>query len=201
MTATQAHRNGFRSMSHDFAPSDDYTRTAIALHWLIALLMVCAFALGWVMTGIHGITPAKLRYYSWHKWLGVTVFGLAVLRVAWRATHRSPALPPGMPRWQRAAARGAHVLLYVLMFAVPLTGYLFSCAANVPVVYLGLVRLPMLIGPDPVMKPVLRGLHVALNYTLAALVVAHVLAAFKHQWLDGDGLLARMIPLLKRGRS
>jgi cytochrome b561 len=188
-------------MPNDFAPPDDYTHTAIALHWLMAILMVCAFALGWVMTDIPGITPTKLRYYSWHKWLGVTLFGLAVLRVAWCATHRSPALPPGMPGWQRAAAHGTHLLLYLLMFAVPLTGYLFSCAANVPVVYLGLVRLPMLIGPDPVMKPILRALHVALNYTLAALVAAHMLAAFKHQWLDRDGLLARMIPLLKRGRS
>lgn len=188
-------------MSHDFASPDDYTRTAITLHWLMAILMVGAFGLGWVMTGIPGITPTKLRYYSWHKWLGVTLFGLAVLRVAWRATHRSPALPPGMAAWQRTAANAAHVLLYLLMFAVPVTGYLFSCAANVPVVYLGLVQLPMLIGPDPVMKPILRGLHFALNYTLAAIVVAHMLAAFKHQWLDRDGLLARMIPLLKRGRS
>jgi cytochrome b561 len=188
-------------MLHDFAPPAGYTRTAIALHWAIALIMVCAFGLGWVMTDIPGLTPAKLRYYSWHKWLGVTVFALAMLRVAWRATHRVPALPPGMPRWQRAAAHVTHTLLYLLMFAVPITGYLFSSAANVPVVYLGLVRLPMLIGPDPVLKPVLRGMHVALNYTLAALVIVHVAAAFKHQWLDRDGLLSRMIPGMRRGRS
>lgn len=188
-------------MSHDLAPPEDYTRTAIALHWVMALLIVCAFALGWVMTGIPGITPNKLRYYAWHKWIGVTIFGLAVLRVAWSATHRAPALPPGMSRWQRAAAQGAHVLLYFLMFAVPITGYLFSCAANVPVVYLELVRLPMLIGPDPVLKPILRLVHVALNYTLSALVAVHVAAALKHHWLDRDGLLARMIPVLRRGRS
>lgn len=188
-------------MPRDFAPTQGYTRTAIALHWLMALLMVCACGLGWVMTDIPGITPAKLRYYSWHKWLGVTVFALAVLRVLWRGTHRAPALPAGMPAWQRAAAHATHLLLYLLMFAVPLTGYLFSSAANVPVVYLGLVRLPMLIGPDPVAKPVLRGLHVALNYTLAALVVLHVAAALKHQWQDRDGLLSRMIPILGRGRS
>jgi cytochrome b561 len=188
-------------MLHDLAPTANYTRTAITLHWLIALLMVCAFGLGWVMTGIHGITPTKLRYYSWHKSLGVTVFALGLLRIAWRATHRAPALPPGMPRWQRAAAHGAHALLYVLMFAVPLSGYFYSSAANVPVVYFRLVPLPMLIAPDPLLKSILHTLHVGLNVTLAVLVVVHVLAALKHQWLDRDGLLARMIPALRRGRT
>lgn len=178
-----------------------WTRTTIALHWLIALLMFGAFGLGWVMTDIPGLTPTKLRYYSWHKWLGVTVFALVVLRVLWRATHRAPGLPPAMAAWQRAAAHVTHALLYLLMFAVPLSGYLFSSAANVPVVYLGLVQLPMLIGPDPVLKTILREVHVALNYTLAALVLVHVVAACKHQWLDRDGLLSRMIPFLGQGRS
>lgn len=64
-----------------------YAHTAIALHWLIALLIICGFALGWVMTDIPGFTPTKLKYFSWHKWIGVTVFALAVIRVLWRATH------------------------------------------------------------------------------------------------------------------
>ena len=181
-------------------PPAGWTRTAIALHWLIALLMICAFGLGWVMTDIHGITPTKLRYYSWHKWLGVTVFAFAALRVLWRATHRAPP-PPAMPAWQRQAAHGVHGLLYLLMFAVPLSGYLFSSAANVQVVYLGIVPLPMLIAPDPALKTVLRDVHVALNYTLAVLVVLHVAAALKHQWFDRDGLLSRMIPFIRRGRT
>ncbi|WP_114813372.1 cytochrome b [Paraburkholderia kururiensis] len=180
-----------------FGSPEPYTRTAIGFHWLIALLIVCAFALGWVMTGIPGLTPTKLRYYSWHKWIGVTVFALAVLRIVWRATHRAPPLPRRMPGWQRVLAHGVHVLLYVLMVAVPVSGYLFSSAANVPVVYLGLVQLPMLIGPDPVLKTVFRTVHVTLDYSLAGLVVLHVAAAIKHQWLDRDGLLSRMIPFLK----
>ena len=71
-------------------PSDvkHYSGTAIALHWLIALLIVCGFWLGWIMTDIPGFTPTKLKYFSWHKWIGVTVFVLAVVRVLWRATHR-----------------------------------------------------------------------------------------------------------------
>ncbi|CAB3768800.1 cytochrome b [Paraburkholderia humisilvae] len=174
-----------------------YTRTAIAFHWLIALLIICGFALGWVMTDIPGFTPTKLRYFSWHKWIGVTVFALVVLRILWRATHAAPPLPAGMPAWQRSAAQVTHVALYVLMVLIPVSGYLYSLAANVPVVYLGLVPLPRLIAPDPVLKVVLKNVHIALNYTLLVLVVLHVAAALKHQWLDRDGLLSRMIPFIK----
>ena len=125
----------------NFGSRDSYTRTAIALHWLIALLIVCGFALGWVMTDIPGFTPAKLRYFSWHKWIGVTVFGLSVLRILWRATHDAPPLPRRISSWQRGAAHLVHLLLYVLIIAIPVSGYLYSSAANVPVVYLGLVPL------------------------------------------------------------
>jgi cytochrome b561 len=180
-----------------FAPDDSYTRTAIALHWLIALLIVCGFALGWVMTGIPGITPAKLRYFSWHKWIGVTVFGLAVLRVLWRAAFGAPPLPRRMSGWQRAAAHLTHLALYLLMIVIPLSGYLYSSAANVPVVYLGLFPMPRLIAPDPVLKEVLKDVHVTLNYVLLMLVCVHVLAALKHQLVDRDGLLARMLPFLR----
>lgn len=193
------HRNSF-SVSHGAsgtASNEAYTATAISLHWLIAALMVSGFTLGWVMTSIPGFTPAKLRYVSWHKWIGVTVFALATLRILWRATHRAPSLPPGMPAWQRAVAHLVHVLLYVLMVAIPITGYLFSSAANVPVVYLGIVPLPRLIAPDPTLKIIFKTAHLILNWGLAALVLAHVGAALKHQWIDGDGLLARMIPCLK----
>ncbi|CAB3749530.1 cytochrome b [Paraburkholderia solisilvae] len=179
------------------AAGSHYTRTAIALHWLIALLIVCGFSLGWVMTDIPGFTPTKLRYFSWHKWIGVTVFALVVLRILWRATHAAPPLPASMPAWQRAAAQSAHLVLYVLMVLIPVSGYLYSLAANVPVVYLGLVPLPRLIAPDPVLKVVLKNVHIALNYTLFVLVVLHVAAALKHQWLDRDGLLSRMIPFIR----
>ncbi|HEY3595996.1 MAG TPA: cytochrome b [Paraburkholderia sp.] len=174
-----------------------YTRTAIAFHWLIALLIVCGFSLGWVMTDIPGFTPTKLRYFSWHKWIGVTVFALALLRILWRATHGAPPLPRRMAAWQRVAAHVTHLLLYCLMVLIPLSGYLYSSAANVPVVYLGLVPLPRLIAPDPTLKVVLKTVHIALNYTLLVLVALHVAAAIKHQWLDRDGLLSRMIPFIK----
>jgi cytochrome b561 len=174
-----------------------YSGPAIALHWLIALLIVCGFALGWVMTDIPGFTPTKLKYFSWHKWIGVTVFALAVLRVLWRATHRPPPLPAAMSPLQQGAAHAVHGLLYVLMLAIPATGYLYSSASNIPVVYLGIVPLPRLIDPDPVLKETFKAIHVSLNYVLLALVVLHVLAAVKHQLIDRDGLLSRMLPFLK----
>ncbi|MCC8391951.1 cytochrome b [Paraburkholderia sp. MMS20-SJTR3] len=180
-----------------FGNQESYTRTAIAFHWLIALLIGCGFALGWVMTDIPGFTPTKLRYFSWHKWIGVTVFALAILRIVWRATHRAPSLPRRMPGWQRGAAHLTHLLLYALMVLIPASGYLYSSAANVPVVYLGLIPLPRLIAPDPQLKEVLKAVHVALNYTLLVLVALHVLAALKHQLVDRDGLLSRMLPFLK----
>jgi cytochrome b561 len=83
------------------------------------------------------------------------------------------------------------------MVAIPVSGYLYSSAANVPVVYLGLVPLPRVIAPDPQLKEVLKSVHIALNYTLLVLFALHVLAALKHQLLDRDGLLSRMIPFLK----
>jgi cytochrome b561 len=169
----------------------------MSLHWLIALLIVTGFYLGWIMTDIPGFTPIKLKYFSWHKWIGVTVFALAAIRVAWRLTHRAPEMPSGMAPLQKLAAEATHVILYVLMFAIPASGYLYSSAAGIQVVYLSIVPLPTLIGPTPILKDVLKVTHIWLNYTLLGLVAAHTLAALKHQFVDRDGLLARMIPFLK----
>lgn len=171
-----------------------YTLPAIALHWLIAVMIIGAFSMGLVMTEIPGITPTKLRYYSWHKWAGVTILLLAVLRLAWRLGHPPPPYPDTMPAWQRQAAGALHHLLYVLIFAVPLSGYFYSLSAGVPVVWFGVVELPVLIGPDPELKPVLKGLHYWLNMTMAACVFGHVAAALKHHFIDRDGVLRRMLP-------
>jgi cytochrome b561 len=171
-----------------------YTRTAILLHWLTALLIVAAFTLGLVMTDIPGLTPTKLKYYSWHKWLGVTVFALACARLLWRAAHTPPPAPPGMPAWQIKAADAVHILLYILLFALPVSGYLYSLAAGVPVVYLGLIPLPVLMAPNPALKPLLKELHFVLSMLLAGAVALHALAALKHHFIDRDGVLKRMLP-------
>jgi len=170
-----------------------YTGTALALHWLAALLIFCGFGLGLFMTGLE-ITPDKLRYYAWHKWLGITVFLLAAARLAWRSAHPAPPLPDEMPDWQVRSSRAAHALLYVLMLAIPLSGWIYSSATGVSVVYLGLVPLPDLIAKDRETAKILLLLHNSLNYLLAATVTVHIAAALKHHFVDRDDVLARMLP-------
>lgn len=171
-----------------------YTLPAIVLHWLVAILIIGAFTMGLIMTDIHGITPTKLKYYSWHKWAGVTVLALAALRLLWRLAHPAPQYPDTMPVWQKGAAHGLHGLLYLMMFAVPLSGYFYTLAAGIPVVYFGLFQLPVLIAADPALKLVLRGVHYWLNMAMAAMVCMHVLAALKHHFIDRDATLRRMLP-------
>jgi cytochrome b561 len=171
-----------------------YNGTAIVLHWLIAILIVAAFLLGLTMVDIPGLTPTKLKYFSWHKWLGITVFGLACLRILWRLSHAAPGYPDSMPGWQKKAAHASHGLMYLLIFAVPLSGYFYSLAAGVPVMYLGVVPMPVLIGPDPELKALLKQVHYALNVVLLCMFSLHVLAALKHQFIDRDGMFKRMLP-------
>ena len=179
------------------APPITHGKVVISLHWLMVLLIGSCFYLGWTMTEIYGITPTKLKYFSWHKWIGVTTLAVAMIRVVWHSTHRGPPLPDQMPTWQRRLARTTHYALYALMLTIPVSGYVYSSAEGIQVVYLGIVPLPTLIAPDAHLKIIFRSVHVALNYTLLALVATHVLAALKHQSIDRDGLLARMIPLIK----
>ncbi|RFP11234.1 MULTISPECIES: cytochrome b [unclassified Duganella] len=171
-----------------------YTKTAMLLHWLTALLIIAAFFLGLTMVDIHGITPTKLKYYSWHKWLGVTVLGVAAIRLLWRSANRPPPPLASIPAWQHKVADGMHYLLYFFIFAVPISGYLYSYAAGVPVVYLGLFQLPALIEPNAELKPILKTVHYVLTMTMAAAVVAHALAALKHHFVDRDATLKRMLP-------
>lgn len=170
-----------------------YTSTAISLHWLMAAGLIGTFALGIYMHELP-FSPDKLRLYSWHKWAGVTLFMLALLRLAWRAGHRPPALPVTMPTWMRRAAGGVHVALYVLMLAIPVSGWLMSSAKGVTTVWFGILPLPDLVGKDKALGDLLRDAHETLNFILLGLVAAHVGAALKHHFIDRDGTLARMWP-------
>ena len=104
------------------------------------------------------------------------------------------AVAQAMPRWQQRAAHAVHGLLYALLIAIPLSGWLCSSASGVPTVYLGLWQLPDVVDRDKALADALRGVHRSLNWTLAARVALHVLAALKHQFMDRDGLLHRMLP-------
>jgi cytochrome b561 len=173
-----------------------YTRTAIVLHWLMALLLVGLFSVGLYMSDLP-LSPQKLKIYSWHKWAGVTAFALVLVRLAWRIGHRPPALP-AMPGWQKAAAHGLHHLLYLLMILIPLSGWLMSSAKGFQTVYFGVLPLPDLVQKNKELGDLLKIVHTSLNYGLAALVVAHLGAALKHHLLDRDDVLSRMLPFLAR---
>jgi cytochrome b561 len=172
-------------------PSTVYTRTAVVLHWFVALLIACGFTLGATMTDLH-MSPRKLRLYSYHKWIGITVLGLVAIRLIWRLTHAAPALEP-MPRWQRIAAHGTHRLLYLLMIATPLAGWLYSSASGYPVVYLKLWQLPDLVSKNKELADVLVEVHGYLAWTLFYVVLLHAAAALKHHFFDRDATLRRML--------
>jgi len=172
-----------------------YTPTAIALHWLTAALVAAALGLGLYMVGLK-LSPLKLRLYSWHKWIGVTIFLLSAARLIRRAVYGTPPSATG-PSWQRRAASLNHWLLYVLLICLPVSGWLMSSAYGVPVVYFGLVRLPDLLHKNKELADALKLLHEALAFSLLALVSVHAAAALKHHLLDNDDVLHRMLPLVR----
>ena len=172
-----------------------YTPTAIFLHWLVALGLVGTFALGFYMEGLP-LSPNKLKLYSWHKWAGISLLGLVVVRLAWRLTHRVPELPATMGPAARFLAHAGHWLLYVLMLAIPVSGWLMSSAQGVPVVWFGVLPLPDLVSRDAALGALLRDIHVTLNYTLLVVVIGHVAAALQHHFIKKDTVLARMLPFI-----
>lgn len=170
-----------------------YTRIAQSVHWLMAILILGCFAVGLVMTD-WPFSPRKLQVYSWHKWAGVTVFVLLWVRLAWRVTHRPPPAPTSMSALQVRAANGVHHLLYVLMLAVPLTGWLMSSAKGFPTVWFGVVPLPDLLGKSDSAAEWLENAHALLAWAIVLLAAGHAAAALKHHFIDRDDVLRRMLP-------
>ncbi len=173
-----------------------YTRTAMALHWLMAILILTTLPLGLYMSDLP-LSPYKLRLYSYHKWIGMLLLSLWTVRVLWRITHRPPSLPPGLPRWQEIAAEATHIAIYGLLLVIPLTGWMMSSALGFTVVWFGVLPLPNLVGKDHALGEILKTVHSLLNDGLLALLALHLLAVLQHQFILRDGLLWRMLP----GRS
>ncbi len=159
----------------------------------MALLILGNMGLGYYAHGLP-LSPDKLKLFLWHKSLGITVLALAVIRLVWAVFQRRPEWPSSMARWQQIGARISHVALYLLMFAVPTSGWLLNSAANVPLRYFGWFTLPNLIGGDEAKKALFSSIHEYLFWALLALVVLHLLAALKHQFIDKDGMLRKMLP-------
>ena len=173
-----------------------YTGTAKVLHWLMALLIIGLFALGQYMSDLS-MSPRKLQLYSWHKWVGITVFFLLLVRIGWRITHQPPALPEQMSKQQHLASHIGHAVLYLLMLVIPVSGWLMSSAKGYQTVWFGVLPIPDLLGKDKQLGDALAELHGALNGLLMFIVIVHVLAALKHHFIDRDHVLRRMLPSSK----
>ncbi|CAK0747065.1 superoxide oxidase [Gammaproteobacteria bacterium] len=170
-----------------------YTSTAKALHWLMAALLFGLLALGFYMHDLP-LSPDKLKLYSWHKWAGVTAFLLVLFRLSWRMTHRPPTLPAAMPRLMQFVAHAGHLLLYVLMIAIPLSGWLMSSAKGFQTVYFGILPIPDLLGKDKELGELLTLVHKTLNLAFVVVIAGHIGAALKHHFIDKDDILTRMLP-------
>jgi cytochrome b561 len=172
-----------------------YSLLARVLHALLGVMLVGMFAVGLYMADLP-FSPERLKLYNWHKWAGVVVLTLSLVRLLWRLASPPPALPAavlrGMAPWQRRAHGAAHAGLYVLFFAVPLLGWAYSSASGFPLVVFGVLPLPDWVPVNETLAAVLKPAHRFAAYALAGLVLVHVGAALKHHFVDRDGLLSRM---------
>jgi cytochrome b561 len=172
------------------SPSDRYTRTAVALHWLIAALVLVEFAHGWWMQEIPKQPPGlRADAFNLHKSAGLVVLALMLIRLGWRIAHRPPALPP-MLKWQTLLAKANHVLLYTMVIAMPLSGYLGSVFSGYPIKWFG-VTLPAWGWADPTIKDWMSVVHLTTSWILLVSLCLHISGTIKHT-LAGDRVMARM---------
>lgn len=172
--------------------TDRYGRLARLLHWGIALLLIAVFALGWWTVELSYYDPLYRTIPDLHRSLGVLAAVLIMLRILWKVIDGRPATA-GRYAWERLAAKAGHLTLYVLMVAVPVTGYLMSTADGRAVDVFGLFELPALLPASSGREDLAGRVHYLLAFGGAWLVLLHVAAAFKHQFIDRDGTLRKMI--------
>lgn len=186
---------------------DRYTSVAVALHWVIALLILGQLAGGVYMSNLpESAADVKFATFQAHKSFGITILLLSLLRLGWRLTHKAPPPPADAPRWQTMAAQITHVAFYGLMIGVPLGGWAVVSASplgdSVPTYLFGVIpwpHLPFFSGVDDreALAGALAGAHGVFAFAIVGLLVLHIGAALKHHFVDRDDVLARMIPFLK----
>jgi len=170
-----------------------YGDVAIALHWLLVVLVLGQIAFGWYLQEVPRGTPGRTVYVNLHKSSGLTIGLLILFRLYWRFTHRPPPLPLTMPAWERVAARISHAALYACMLVMPAAGYLASNFSKFGVNYFNALLLPPWGVDDRRIYAVFNTTHVVTSYVFVALIAVHVLAASRHLLLR-DGVFSRMLP-------
>jgi cytochrome b561 len=173
-----------------------YGAVAQAFHWVIAALVVTQFVLFKLEEDLP-IGAHKLALLARHKSVGMTILMLAVLRLLWRLKNPPPELPPNMTPLERKLARGTHALFYVLLFAMPVTGWMMSSAKNYSVSWFGWFTWPNLVGKNETAYNVLHSTHEILSDVLLVVAILHILAALKHHFWNRDNVLVRMLPFTK----
>jgi cytochrome b561 len=183
-----------------------YTGVAIALHWVIAALLVSLILYGWALEDQRETIASYDEFlevksgFNWHKTGGLLVLALSLLRLFWRFTHPVPPLPAGMKAWERVAARVTHIGFYVFMIGLPIGGYVVASAygAEQPILLFDAIELPKLPVPQTEAFQSFAGsMHSAGAWALIVLAAVHIAAAMKHEFVKNDGVLARMIPIIR----
>ena len=189
------------------APADRYTSVAIALHWLIAFMVIGQLAGGLFMRNLlNEQAELKFELFQWHKSFGITVLLLTLVRLGWRLTHKPPPLPPAMPGWEKLAARVSHAGFYVLLLVIPLVGWLIVSSSpfadSVQTYLFGVVHWPHLpffdgVADRKALSHNFAEVHEYLGFAMIGLIGLHVLAALKHHFVDDDSVLGHMIPFVR----
>lgn len=164
---------------------------SLLLHWFMALLLIFLVVLGLYMDDLP-ISFTKLKLYGWHKEWGMLALFLVMLRLVWRITNKLPSLSE-LPLWERLAARTVHYAFYGFMIALPITGWMLTSAAGLPVSFFGLFVLPDLVSANESLRLQLTTLHEWLGYGLIVTFCGHVLAALQHHFIKKDDILRRML--------
>ena len=175
-----------------------YGLIARVLHWTIAALVLGLVPLGWYITTLDYYEPAYHTLPNLHRGLGSVALLLAVVRIAWAIVDRAPPLVATLKAWERVGARVGHGLLYLAPLVIPVTGYLTTTAKGEPANLFGTVQVPGVLSGGEVYQQIVAGLHEALAWGTLAVIAVHVAAACKHQLLDRDGTLDRMVGRLPR---
>jgi cytochrome b561 len=179
--------------------ADRWGAVSVGLHWLIAAAVLVMIVLGVYMKGLP-IGADKIKLYALHKSIGISILALMTLRLAWRLVAGRPRLPP-MPDWQRIASRISHVLLYLSLFTIPISGWVMNSAANFPLRWFDLFSLPAIAEPSRELREIAGQVHGAAVVTLLLILALHIGASMKHHYIDRDNVLRSMFGLKPRPRE
>lgn len=172
---------------------DRYSSTAEFLHWLIVALLIGQYIVAWTMPHIGRNTPVT-TLISLHFSFGIMILVVAIVRLAWRATHGEPAPLDGLPPWQMQSARVVHWLLYVLLFVVPILGWISASWRGMPLVLFG-TEMPKLIATRAPAWRWTGDVHALLAYyVMLTLIGLHIVAGLYHYFIRRDRVLQRMLP-------